>query len=42
VDLNDARELMRYLKPEGVWFTIGQSCGVEEAESFLKELAAWA
>jgi hypothetical protein len=40
-DLADAREMMKVLKPAGVWFTVGGSYSRDEAESFLKELEAW-
>ncbi|MBI5706816.1 MAG: hypothetical protein HZC36_07485 [Armatimonadetes bacterium] len=40
-DLDDARAVMKELKPEGVWLTIEESCSREEAERFLGRAGHW-
>lgn len=40
-DFDDARRLMKVLKPEGVWFSIGSSASKEEGLDFLDEVARW-
>lgn len=40
-DFDDARRLMKVLKPEGVWFSIGGLAEEAEARAFLDEVARW-
>ena len=38
-DLADAREVMRHLRPEGVWFKFFGGVTIEEAECLTREVA---
>lgn len=40
-DLGDAYEMMKRLKPGGVWFSVEAPCRREEGEAFLSALADW-
>jgi len=41
-DFDDARRLMKVLRPEGVWFSIGCLALEAEAKAFLDEVSRWA
>jgi len=40
-DFDDARRLMKVLKPEGVWLSIGCTVEPDEARAFLNEVERW-